>query len=132
MADAGRVPRSVDVELTEDLVDTCVPGDIVHVSGMIRSVNADVAAGRSAGSARHLFILFMEAHSVVAAKVSRSGSGDSKQFSERELELVRAIASHRDPFSLGEAMSSASLSLGCRQLQEALLCLARSVSLCCG
>ncbi|KAA0173354.1 hypothetical protein FNF27_05131 [Cafeteria roenbergensis] len=100
VADAGRVPRSVDVELTEDLVDTCVPGDIVHVSGMIRSVNADVAAGRSAGSARHLFILFMEAHSVVAAKVSRSGSGDSKQFSERELELVRAIASHRDPFSL--------------------------------
>ncbi|CAE7190050.1 Mcm8 [Symbiodinium sp. KB8] len=107
VADAGRVPRSVDVELTEDLVDTCVPGDIVHVSGMIRSVNADVAAGRSAGSARHLFILFMEAHSVVAAKVSRSGSGDSKQFSERELELVRAIASHRDPFSLGEAVKAA-------------------------
>jgi DNA helicase MCM8 len=106
IADAGRVPRSVDVELTDDLVDTCVPGDIVHVSGMVRSVNADVAAGRSAGRARHLFVLYVEAHSIVAAKVSSTGGGggdDSKQFSEKDLQLVRAVASVPDPFSLGES-----------------------------
>lgn len=31
-AEAGRVPRTIEVELTEDLVDTCIPGDIISVS----------------------------------------------------------------------------------------------------
>lgn len=29
--DAGRIPRTVDVELTRDLVDVCLPGDIVTI-----------------------------------------------------------------------------------------------------
>ena len=32
-ADQGRIPRTIDCELTEDLVDKCVPGDVVTLSG---------------------------------------------------------------------------------------------------
>ena len=34
--EGGRVPRNVEVELMEDLVDSCVPGDVVTVTGIIR------------------------------------------------------------------------------------------------
>jgi hypothetical protein len=29
-AEPGRIPRTVEVELREDLVDTCIPGDVVR------------------------------------------------------------------------------------------------------
>ncbi|CAL4901187.1 unnamed protein product [Urochloa decumbens] len=35
----GRVPRTVECELTEDLVDCCIPGDIVTVTGIVKVLN---------------------------------------------------------------------------------------------
>lgn len=35
----GRVPRTVECELSEDLVDSCIPGDVVTVTGVIRQIN---------------------------------------------------------------------------------------------
>jgi DNA replicative helicase MCM subunit Mcm2 (Cdc46/Mcm family) len=32
----GRVPRTVDIELFEDLCDSCVPGDVVTVTGVVK------------------------------------------------------------------------------------------------
>lgn len=39
--EGGRVPRNVEVELMEDLVDSCVPGDVVTVTGIIRVHNTE-------------------------------------------------------------------------------------------
>lgn len=41
----GRLPRNVEVELTEDLVDVCVPGDIVTVCGVVNFINTNVDVG---------------------------------------------------------------------------------------
>ncbi|XP_020252649.1 probable DNA helicase MCM8 isoform X3 [Asparagus officinalis] len=35
----GRVPRTVECELAEDLVDACIPGDVVTVTGVIKVIN---------------------------------------------------------------------------------------------
>jgi len=35
----GRVPRTVECELSEDLVDACIPGDVLTVTGVIRQIN---------------------------------------------------------------------------------------------
>jgi DNA helicase MCM8 len=35
-ADAGRVPRTLEVELCDDLVDSCVPGDVCTVGGVVK------------------------------------------------------------------------------------------------
>ena len=32
----GRVPRTVEVELTQDLVSSCVVGDVVTVLGLVK------------------------------------------------------------------------------------------------
>lgn len=43
----GRVPRTVECELTQDLVDVCIPGDVVTVTGIIRVINnyMDIGGG---------------------------------------------------------------------------------------
>lgn len=47
----GRVPRTVECELTEDLVDLCIPGDVVTVTGIIRVINnyMDIGGGTIKG-----------------------------------------------------------------------------------
>lgn len=35
-SDPGRVPRTIEVELTEDQVDSCVPGDVVTICGQVK------------------------------------------------------------------------------------------------
>lgn len=32
----GRVPKSIEVELKGDLVDSCLPGDIITISGIVK------------------------------------------------------------------------------------------------
>ena len=70
----GRVPRTVDVELLDDLVDTCVPGDVVRVIGMVKSVEVSTDGGgygRSASSKpKSMFLLYLEAVAVMNAQTT--------------------------------------------------------------
>ncbi len=43
--DEGRVPRTLEVELREDLVDCCAAGDVVTVVGLVRVLDASADAG---------------------------------------------------------------------------------------
>jgi DNA replicative helicase MCM subunit Mcm2 (Cdc46/Mcm family) len=36
-ADQGRIPRTIECELLCDLVDGCIPGDVVTVSGVVKA-----------------------------------------------------------------------------------------------
>jgi hypothetical protein len=54
--EAGRIPRTVDVELTNDLVDSCVPGDVVTVCGIVRSLQTQGQYG-ARDKAKTLFYL---------------------------------------------------------------------------
>lgn len=45
--DSGRVPRSMDCELSEDLVDSFLPGDVVCITGIIKVLSEEEG---SAGS----------------------------------------------------------------------------------
>ncbi|KAJ8601178.1 hypothetical protein CTAYLR_009917 [Chrysophaeum taylorii] len=68
--DVGRVPRSIDVELVgAGLVDSSVPGDVVVVAGIVRTVNADVAGGRHDKNAlsKSMYLLYLDANSLYNA-----------------------------------------------------------------
>jgi DNA helicase MCM8 len=57
----GRVPRTIECELTEGLVDKCIPGDVVTVCGIVHYTEAD-------GPGRikiNCFLLYIKAISVV-------------------------------------------------------------------
>lgn len=34
--EAGRIPRAIECELVQDLVDSCVPGDMVTITGIVK------------------------------------------------------------------------------------------------
>ncbi|XP_049789773.1 DNA helicase MCM8-like isoform X1 [Schistocerca nitens] len=63
--EGGRVPRTVECELTEDLLDSCVPGDVVTVIGIIKVRNNEENQKRKAPS---MFLLYIDAVSVVNNK----------------------------------------------------------------
>ncbi|XP_038960517.1 DNA helicase MCM8 isoform X2 [Rattus norvegicus] len=41
--EAGRIPRTIECELVHDLVDSCVPGDTVTVTGIVKVSNSEEA-----------------------------------------------------------------------------------------
>ncbi|KAF8069353.1 hypothetical protein N665_1141s0014 [Sinapis alba] len=100
----GRVPRTVECELMEDLVDTCIPGDVVTVTGIIGVINnyMDIGGGKSKSKNQGFYYLFIEAVSVKNSKKqsafensedSRSGvqsadDGELYSFSQRDLEFI--------------------------------------------
>jgi len=121
LADAGRVPRTLEVELCEDLVDAAVPGDVVTVGGIIKAMEVDVAAGKGSSRGSSLCLLYMDARSVASHKSGSDGGGagaptaaagaaaassvssaqaTSQQFSERDLAFIACVKAHRDPFML--------------------------------
>jgi DNA helicase MCM8 len=101
LADPGRIPRSIEVELAGDLVMAAVPGDVVMVAGVVKSINTEVAAGRGSRGARNLFLLYIDGLSVAAEKAAiGSGAGGSNSFSQRDLRAVAKIASQPNMLAL--------------------------------
>ena len=52
--EAGRVPRTLEVELTRDLVDSCSAGDVVTALGIVKVLSTDAEAGKQLGPVRSM------------------------------------------------------------------------------
>ena len=39
--EAGRIPRTIECEMTSDLVDSCVPGDMVTITAVVKATSSD-------------------------------------------------------------------------------------------
>ena len=65
-AHAGRAPRQLMIEVENDLVETCRPGDMVQVAATIAAVNTALAAGKRGKKAKETstYQLYMIAHSI--------------------------------------------------------------------
>jgi DNA helicase MCM8 len=66
----GRVPRTIDVELFYELVDSCVPGDHVKVVGMVKSMEVQNEGGSGFGKGgsskpKCMYLLYVEAFAVI-------------------------------------------------------------------
>ncbi|XP_049817342.1 DNA helicase MCM8-like isoform X2 [Aethina tumida] len=70
-AENGRVPRTLDCVLMEDLVKTCIPGDDITITGIIKVENPE-QNGKS--KQQSLFQLYLHAISVVNNKNQSQGS----------------------------------------------------------
>ncbi|XP_014496405.1 probable DNA helicase MCM8 isoform X1 [Vigna radiata var. radiata] len=89
----GRVPRTVECELSQDLVDACIPGDVVTVTGIIRGINnyMDIGGGKSKNRNQGFYYLYLEA---VSIKNSKS------QFTSQDLQDSNAKTRPAELFDL--------------------------------
>lgn len=95
--EAGRIPRTVDVDLTNDLVDCCVPGDIVTVGGIVRSIKTEADRGGNQ-QAKALYFLFLEANSVVNTK--KKGRDAGTAFSQLDMQMIEQVSVDENPLRL--------------------------------
>ena len=99
LAESGRVPRSVQVELRNDLVDSCVPGDTVTICGIVRVMSTDMPT-RGNKPDKGVFLIYVDAVSVVNDRQSQesSVSHDIKE-SDQDLYAIQTIVSEENVFA---------------------------------
>lgn len=98
--EGGRVPRTVECELTEDLLDSCIPGDVVTVTGIVKVRNSEEYTKKKVPS---IFLMYIEAVSVVNNK-NQTHVGCMKgigvEFNINDYYAIQEIHSQHDLFRL--------------------------------
>lgn len=90
--EGGRIPRMVDCELTEDLVDMAVPGDVVTVVGTVKLSRQDV----SSTSAEGPMTAYISANNVLGEKgPSAAATAVGPDLTTKDYYAVEAI--HEEP-----------------------------------
>uniref|UniRef100_A0A7N6APX8 DNA helicase MCM8 n=1 Tax=Anabas testudineus TaxID=64144 RepID=A0A7N6APX8_ANATE len=87
--ETGRIPRTVECHLTSDLCDSCVPGDTVTVTGIVRVTN-------DGNKDQCMFLLYLDATSVSNSKGSLEDHSAGEEFSLKELYAIQEIQSQPD------------------------------------
>eukprot|EP00475_Leptophrys_vorax_P015224 TRINITY_DN21590_c0_g2_i1.p1 TRINITY_DN21590_c0_g2~~TRINITY_DN21590_c0_g2_i1.p1 ORF type:complete len:623 (-),score=135.43 TRINITY_DN21590_c0_g2_i1:761-2629(-) len=127
--DVGRIPRTIECDLSNDLVDSCLPGDIVVISGIVKAVKNEFQTSGTGGRDKNqtLFVLYIDANSVVSGRGSISSDSGMKSrlsaldFSLRDLHAIRAIHSSENVFRL--LVNSLCPSICGNEIVKAGLCL---------
>jgi DNA helicase MCM8 len=105
---SGRVPRTLECEATGAMVDRCVPGDIVCVSGTVKMVAADdnEKAGGRDNAKNSMYVIYVDANFVDNAHITDDAAdklaekSDIVEFTAKELAGIRAIIQHPSPMNL--------------------------------
>ncbi|KAJ3411838.1 DNA replication licensing factor mcm8 [Chytridiales sp. JEL 0842] len=106
--DSGRIPRTVECELTDDLVDLIAPGDVVCVTGIVKVLATDEGKGKNKGT--QMYYLYLSVNSLVKAsssssqEISGAEEGGSEaaftkdfvQFSRKDLYGIKQIHEEGD------------------------------------
>ncbi|XP_076347300.1 DNA helicase MCM8-like isoform X2 [Tachypleus tridentatus] len=104
--EGGRVPRTIEAELMFDLVDICVPGDIVILSGVVKVTSTD-EGGFKANRDKCMFLLYVLANCISSCKGKFISSLDTSmasvvglEFNLKDLYAIQAIQAEDNLFRL--------------------------------
>uniref|UniRef100_A0A2K5H908 DNA helicase MCM8 n=1 Tax=Colobus angolensis palliatus TaxID=336983 RepID=A0A2K5H908_COLAP len=103
--EAGRIPRTIECELVHDLVDSCVPGDTVTITGIVKVSNAE--EGSRNKNDKCMFLLYIEANSISNSKGQKTKSSEDgckhgmlMEFSLKDLYAIQEIQAEENLFKL--------------------------------
>lgn len=101
--ESGRIPRTVECELTADLVDSCVPGDMVTVTGIVKATGTEENRNKS-NKDKCMFLLYLHVNAVNNNKggtgATEQTSGLAMEFSIKELYAIQEIQAQKNLFRL--------------------------------
>jgi DNA helicase MCM8 len=80
--EAGRIPRTVECDLTADLVDSCVPGDLITVTAIVKATKSDEGQGRN-NKDKCMFLIYLSAVSVTTSRGQGVGEEPHMEFSTK-------------------------------------------------
>ncbi|XP_049635117.1 DNA helicase MCM8 [Suncus etruscus] len=103
--EAGRIPRTIECELVHDLVDSCVPGDTVTITGVVKVSNTE--EGSRNKNDKCMFLLYVEANSVSNCKGQKTKASEDSckhgalmEFSLKDLYAIQEIQAEENLFKL--------------------------------
>jgi DNA helicase MCM8 len=101
LTETGRMPRMIEVELLNQLADSCVPGDTVTIVGIIKREAVDKAIVQKKKN-KAVFYLYMEARTVLNTKqpVGSMGASVNDEYDAAELMALRKIAESVNVFQV--------------------------------
>ncbi|XP_055462059.1 DNA helicase MCM8 isoform X1 [Psammomys obesus] len=103
--EAGRIPRTIECELVHDLVDSCVPGDTVTITGVVKVSNTE--EGSRNKNDKCMFLLYIEANSVSNSKGQKAQTAEDgckhgalMEFSLKDLYAIQEIQAEENLLKL--------------------------------
>ncbi|CAD5111428.1 DgyrCDS736 [Dimorphilus gyrociliatus] len=96
---ASDIPRTIECQLLNELVDSCIPGDLVEVTGIVKV--QDIEQGKGKGRSQNSLCFYLDVNAIVNERSNDSPlSSIDVYFSENDLQVVRAIHSEKNIFRL--------------------------------
>ncbi|EPY49997.1 MCM complex subunit Mcm3 [Schizosaccharomyces cryophilus OY26] len=119
-APPGQLPRSIDILLDDDLVDTVKPGDRVHIVGQYRSMGS-----KNSGSTSATFRTVLLANNVVLL-TNKPGSGNvgggALTITDADIRNINKLARKKNAFELLSTSLAPSI-YGFEHIKQAILLL---------
>jgi DNA helicase MCM8 len=95
--DQGQIPRVMDIELCEDLVNTCMPGDHVTITGIIKMQSIDNGQTKF----KTMSSLYIEAVSVINNNIkSKTNEALNIELSSNDYKIIKDIYINLDILTL--------------------------------
>ncbi|XP_058454183.1 DNA helicase MCM8 [Malaya genurostris] len=95
----GQVPRSIEVELTHELVDLVCPGDDITITGILKARPQEESTMKAKSTAS-MYKMYMQAVGIRSNKNSKTSWHKAGDFTDLDLEAIQTIRAEPCPFRL--------------------------------
>jgi len=104
-AHAGRAPRQLVIEVEQDLVETCRPGDMVKVAATISAISTALQKGKRGGKRNETntsYELYLIGHSISTMSETQQTKGTRRRvlFTRDQLQSITQLC-HADHYHFG-------------------------------
>ena len=101
------MPKTLDCEIKDDLIDSCISGDVVTICGIMKTeLQNDMKGGRGGGGGnknKALHASYIDVHSIKTSNSEifySANGGNEQKFNLAEINLIHKISERRDLFPL--------------------------------